>query len=402
MKLSSQGMSMSEWKRTRLWLQAALAWLLAAVGSGCRREGPDDLWYRATVDFDAGRLAEAEADFVQLARIRRLTVAERVVRSHVASDRGRIDEALAVLADPSGPTKGPLAAVIATRRGELELERYQFRAAEVELIHALALDPKSIDARRRLIRLYTEQGRSTDIAARVSSLVSSATLDFLDLFYITLARHQPVDRAEQAEVLARAVQTDPGDRTSRLALAECLRRLGRLDQAESTLELLNPSEPEVRSVLALIALDRGDVSRAEAVAAGDSDADSHPALARLRGRLALARDDAPAAVRQFRIALKAAPDDRDTHFGLAQALSLAGQPEAARPHAETALAQDRLEWLLKNARAQESQNDPATLQAIAAACLALNRHHEARAWYRLALSHDPHNDQLKNALSRLR
>jgi tetratricopeptide (TPR) repeat protein len=99
--------------------------------------------------------------------------------------------------------------------------------------------------------------------------------------------------------------------------------------------------------------------------------------------------------------LKAAPNDRDAHFGLAQALRLAGQPEAARLHAETARAQDHLESLVKSARRQNRGDNPATLQKIAEACLALNRRDEARAWYRLALSHDPHNEQLKNALSRV-
>jgi len=372
------------------------------MGPGCGREDPDDLSYRARFDYAAGRLAEAEADFARLARIRRLTVGERLLRSQVASDRGRIDEALTVLADPSGATKGPDAALIASGRGQLEMDRYRFRAAEAELKRALTLDPHRVEARRRLIMLYAQQGRSAEIAAQAPALVSMETPDFLDLYFCTLARHQSIDRAEQAEELERAVRADPGDRTSQLALAECLRRLGRLDRAYSTLELLDPSDPEVRSVQALVALDRGDVLRAQALLGADSPGDDHPALARLRGRLALARDDAPAAVRHFRAALNAAPDDRDAHFGLAQALRLAGQPEAARPHAETARAQDRLESLVKSARRQNRGNNPATLQAIAEACLALDRRDLARAWYRLALSYDRNNDQLKKALSRIK
>ncbi len=392
---------MSKWKRGRPWFQSVLGWVVATMGPGCGREDPDDLSYRVKIDFAAGRLAETEADFARLARVRPLTVSERLLRSQVASDRGRIDEALTLLADPPGAIKGADAALLASGRGQLEMDRYRFRAAEAELKRALTLDPDRVEARRRLIMLYAQQGRSAEIAAHTPALVSVPAPDFLDLFFCTLARHQPIDRAEQAEALERAVHADPDDRASQLALAECLRRLGRLDQAESNLDLLPPTDPEVLAVRALVALDRGDSIRAQALLGADSPGDDHPALARLRGRLALARDDAPAAVLHFRAALKAGPDDRDAHFGLAQSLRLANQPEAARPHAETVRAQDRLESLVKSARRQDRQDNPATLQAIAEACLALNRRDLARAWYRLALSHDPNNDELKNALSQL-
>jgi len=391
---------MSERGRCNRWVLAALG-LLAAAGPGCSRHDPDDLSQRARAEFAAGRLADAEADLARLARIRWLTVPERLLRSQLASDRGRIDEALAALDDPRLPTKGPEAALIASRRGELELERHRFRAAEAELNRALALDPGCIDARRRLIMLYAQQRRSAEITALAPGLASSERLEFLDLLVWTLARHEPLDRAELAEALGQTVQADPGDRASRLALADCLRRLGRLDEADSTLAALPTSDLEARSERALVALDRGDDRGADALLGQDSHGDDHPSLARLRGRLALGRGDAPAAVRHFRAALEAAPDDRDTQFGLAQALRLTGQPEAARPHAEAARALDRLEWLVQTAQPKNRRNDPAILQPIGEACLALGRRDLARAWYRLALSHDPGNTHLQQSLSQI-
>jgi tetratricopeptide (TPR) repeat protein len=392
---------MSEERRGRWWFLAALGLVVTAVSPGCSRDDPDYLRYRARYDHAAGRLAEAETDLARLARIRPLKVPERMLRAKIASDRGRFADALAALADPQGPTKGPEAAFIASRRGELEMARGRYRAAEAELNRALALDPGRVEARRRLIMLYAQQGRSAEIAAHASLLASSEKLDFLDLYAWTLARNPRFDRTEMADVLEKVVQTDPGDRASRLALAESLRRLGRLDQVDSTLDALPRTDPAARAARVRVALDRADASGAEALLEADLDGDDQPTLARLRGRLAMSRRDASAAVRHFRAALEAAPDDHDTQFALAQALRLAGQSEAARPYAEAAGAQDHLESMVQSARYTNRRNDPATLQAIADACLAAARRDLARAWYRLALSHEPANVNVKKALSQL-
>ena len=202
-------------------------------------------------------------------------------------------------------------------------------------------------------------------------------------------------------LLERAVQADPEDRTSRLALAECLRRLGRLDQAGSTLEPLPQTDLEARIARARIALDRGEVDSVEALLGPGSGADDGPAVAMFRGRLALIRGDAQTAAAQFRLVLKAAPEDRDAQAGLGQALRLSGESETARPYIQAAHDHDHLEWLVQSARPGRRRNDPTTLRKIGEACLALGRRAEARAWFQLALSHDPGNADLQDALSQI-
>jgi tetratricopeptide (TPR) repeat protein len=375
--------------------------LLATACRGCGRDDPRDLSYRAQSEFEAGRHAEAEAALVKLEGIRTLTVAERLLRSRLASDRGRFDLAMAVLENPRPPTKGPDAALIASRRGELELEQRRFRPAEAELLRALVLNPRDIDARRHLIWLYMQQGRSTEIAAQSHAMARSSSLEFLDLVVWTLARHEPVDQAEVATVLARAVEQDPGDRASRLALAESYRRLGRLEEADRTLGALPENDPAARVGRARVALDRGESDRTEALIAGELEGDNRAVVCQLRGRLALGRGDAAAAVQHFRAALEAAPDDRDARFGLSQALKLRGQAAEARPHAEAARAQDRLEWLVRNARSPNRRDDPAIFQAIANECLALGRRDEARGWFQHALRLAPEDAGLRKAMSQL-
>jgi tetratricopeptide (TPR) repeat protein len=391
-------MNEREWKTHPVLAAIAIA---AVLCNGCSREDPRDLSYRAQAEFDAGRPDEAEAALAKLAQIRKLTVSERLLRSRVASDRGLFDLAIAALENPSPPTKGPDAALFASRRGELEVERRRFRAAEAELKRALVLNPRAVDAHRRLIWLYMQQGRSTEIAAQSRAMAKSSSLEFLDLVVWTLARHEPIDQAEVALVLERALLEDPGDRASRLALAESYRRLGRLDEADRALSALPEADPAARAARACVALDRGETSRALALIDSDLEGDDRALVGKLRGRLALSKGDVAAAVQHFRTALEAAPDDRDARFGLSQALRLTGQTEAARPYAELARAHDRLEWLVRNARSPNRRNDPAILQAIANDCLALGRRDEARSWIQHALSLAPEDAGLRKALSQL-
>jgi predicted Zn-dependent protease len=375
--------------------------LLAALCNGCSGENPSDLSFRAYAELDAGRPEQAEAALAKLERIRKLTVSEQLLRSLAASNRGRLDEAISALESPGLPSKGLDAALIAARLGELELDRRRFRAAEAALKRALILNPRSIDARRHLIWLYMQQGRSTEIAAQSREMARSSRVEFFDLVVWTLARREPLDHADLALALSRAIEEDPGDHESRLALAESYRQLGRLDQAERALDALPVADPAARAVRARVALDRGDSSRAEALISSDLDGDDAASVCELRGRLALARDDAAAAVQHFRAALAAAPNDRDARFGLSQALRLTGQVKAAQPHAKLARSQDHLDWLVRNALSLNRRKDPATLKAIANECLTVGCRDEARAWIQHALHLAPDDAWLRSTLSQL-
>ncbi|MGE3822021.1 MAG: tetratricopeptide repeat protein, partial [Isosphaeraceae bacterium] len=339
------------------------------------------------------------------AAIRSPTLPELLLRVQVARDRGRIDEAVALLGPLREGGDPGESAMLASTLGTLELLRQRFRAAEAALTRAVALDPTRGEARRELINLYAAQGRLADAEIQFRALErasESHPLEFADLYLWTVGRREDLGPAELAEALTRAVSHDPADRHSRLALAENLRRLGRLDDAQAALEPLTGLDAEARALRVRLALDRGEVERAGTMLAETpADLADAPAIARLRGRLALVKGDASAAIHAYRIALREAPDDRDARFGLAQALRLAGEAASARPLADSVQARDRLDWLVQNARPPDRRGDPATLRAIGDACLALGRREQARAWYRLALARDPLNGDLQRALFRL-
>lgn len=261
--------------------QAWIAW----------QDDPQRLWNQAQAAWSSGRLAEAEAALARLSRRRPASVAERLLRAEVARERGRIDQALAAL--EGFPATGPGAALIERTRGMLELERDRARPAEAALLRALSLDPTLAEARLDLINLYTIQSRRRELAAQFRSLAATRTLRFDELYLWCLGRRQDIGPADLAAKLERMLANDPDDRTSRLALAEDLRRLGRLGAADAALGALPVGDAGARAARARLALDRAQVDvAAQLIADGGSD---DPALARLRGRLALARGDAAAA-----------------------------------------------------------------------------------------------------------
>ncbi len=372
-----------------LTLAAAALRHLGSVG----RDDPARLWEQAKTAWSAGRLEEADALLARLVRRRTPTIAERLLCAEVARKLGRIDQAVAALDGFSGSDSE--AALIWRTRGMLEIERDRARPAEAALLRALALNPTLADARRDLINLYTLLSRRSDLGVQFRALAPLSSLSFEELYLWTLGRRLDVGPADLAAKLERMLRTDPDDRSIRLALAENLRRLGRLDEAENAVAPLPSDDPEVRAAHARLALDRGAVDAARDLL--DEGPPDHPALARLRGRLSLAQGDRNA-VGHYRTALAGDPDDRDTLFGLGQALRLAGKPEAARPYLQAARDRDQLESLIENARSLSRRDDARVLQAIGDACRSLARLHQARAWIRLALSHDPADPDLQNRL----
>jgi tetratricopeptide (TPR) repeat protein len=343
-------------------------------------------------------LEDAEDRLARLARLRPLSVSERVLRAQVARDRGRLDEAILALDDPTGrePRNGTEEALISAWRGWLEMQRHHLRAAELHLKHALDLQPTRGQARRQLIDLYALQGRFAEVTEHSKQLARSGAMDFTYLYIWTL--REALDPAERAKSLEEAIKADPADRTSRLALSECLRRVGQLDGAEAVLKTLNHADSDVRATMAHIALDRGEISIAETLVTIGPNRLDDPSLAQLRGQLALLRDEPTVAKKQFEAALRAAPDSRESLFGLGQSLRLLNEPQAAAPYLKAAREVEHLEWLVRGAQPMR-QKDPKALQEIGAACRDAGRREQAHAWYQLAASYDPNNPQLQAILA---
>jgi tetratricopeptide (TPR) repeat protein len=182
-------------------------------------------------------------------------------------------------------------------------------------------------------------------------------------------------------------------------LAESLEQLCRLDDAEAVLGLLPQGDADARTLRARLAVDRGDVAAAETLAgAGPA---GHPGLAQLRGWLALHHGDSAAAARHFHAALAAEPGHRGALYGLGLALQLADGPAAARPFLTAAREHDVLNERLERAARDGRRDDREVLLGLGAACEAVGRLPQARAWYRLVIARDPLDTEARHALFRL-
>ncbi len=367
----------------------ALAVCVARRAFRSESENPEQLLQQAHAAWSSGRREDAEAILAALSsRYRPKSVPERLLRAQIAKEGGRLEQAFSELEGVRDSDPG--AAVIWQARGMLEFERDHAGGAEAALLHALALDPKLVEARRGLVDLYAILARKNNLGAELRALARTSVLTFDDLYLGCLGRRPNVTPAELAAKLKQMLPNEPAgsalERMIRLSLAENERRLGRLAEAESVLAPLSALDPDARAVRARLAIDRGAVDVAERLLS-DGPA-GHPGLERLRGRLALGRGDARAAD-HFRAALAVEPDDRDALFGLGQSLRAAGQAAQAAQFLEAAAARDHLEWLIQNARSSFEREDPKVLSALGDASLALGRLPEAQGWYRLALARDP-------------
>jgi predicted Zn-dependent protease len=319
------------------------------------------------------------------------------LRAQVAGARDRVTDALTELrAIPDSHPLGPLARLA---EGQFEARRGRLRAAEAAFLNTLARQPTCAQARRELVYIYSVQHRLGPLDEQLAALADLGALDREHLLHWGRVRHINWSPQSDLPALERYVAADPDDRPSRLALAEALMRVGRLDEAEFTLAHLPAADPDARVLRFRLAEARNDPMAADALL--DGGPADHPGLAYLRGLRALARHDNTAAVCHLRSALASQPHDRATLSALAQALVVTGDAEAARPLMDEVRLFGKVGALIAQADAEKGRDDPALARRLGVAIAALGRPAEARAWLRRAIADDPLDAEAQQALQRL-
>jgi tetratricopeptide (TPR) repeat protein len=382
----------------RTWI-AAVSMILAILPRlwyfGFRRsEDPDAIWQAGEADLSADRIDLAEAAANRLSRLREPTPLDCMLRAQLDIAHGRAEEAVAGLMRV--PDEHPMAAQAHLMAGQVELRRHRARFAEQYFRKALQLNPKLVQAHRELIYILGHQLRRTELNAEFLALSQLTELTFDNVFHWCLMRTALWEPSTALKELLLFVQADPEDRWSRLAIADNYRRMGLIDDAETAIAPLPDSDLDALAIRVMLAIDRHQDDKAEQLLASGPAGD--PTLAKLRGRLALARRDAPSALRCFQVAYAHAPDDRDALLGLVNALTMIGDDKSAAPLRETAKNFELLNSLVQRAAIPNERENPRLLRDLGAACAAAGRDPEARGWYRLAIARDPLDIESQQAL----
>jgi tetratricopeptide (TPR) repeat protein len=374
---------------------AALGIALFALATP--RPDPVRLRYEIRSAIDVRNWDQAARALAQLRLPRDPLPPDLLLRARIHSGQGRDDEALSDLARI--PDDDPNAQEARLLEASIELKRLRLRPAESAFQCALKQNPRLPRALWGLAMIYTLQMRRAEVLDAFDALAREVPLSFEQALVWTQVRCSSWDLTKVVPQLRRSLEADPSDRRVRLALAEALRQLGQAEESQRVLEPLAATDPDALVIRAWHALDDGDEASARKLL--DAGPPDHPDLAHLRGRIALLRRDGPTAVAQFRAALEASPDRRESLSGLAQALRLVGKNEEAEAISDTVRRLDSLTALVQTATERTRRDDPTLLRDLGAACQSLGLLPEARAWYVLAISRDPTNSEAQAALHRL-
>jgi tetratricopeptide (TPR) repeat protein len=208
-----------------------------------------------------------------------------------------------------------------------------------------------------------------------------------------------------AESFEIAIQKAPGRVDARLYLANALRELQRLDEAQRYyLECLQttPRDPRVLIGLGRCLFEQGDLAQSlkrltQALAIDPM----HPSGTFLVAKLKVADGDAPAALPFAEKAFSLQPFDPEVRYVLAQALQGSGQEERAREHFDFVAAQQRAQSKLRN-MLEELGRNPAHVGLrceIGEILLKYGNPEEGAAWLQSVLEYVPNHPNACHALA---
>lgn len=379
-----EGNPRAYWNRRRVALIVGVVAAVAIPGLTWHGNDPQALRGEAGRAFERGDARAAAKALERLEGLGPLTAEDHLLAARVAEARGEDDRALAHLSEIHVPQAKFVRARAEAAR--LELGRDRLAVAERLLTEASTSDATNAALIRQLVSLHTRQGRSDVLVRDYGRLAKLETLGERELAAWTRARlglPSTLDAAARVDDLADAVMADPSDLWSHLALSSAMLELGQTDQARRAIGDLVDVVPAIWAARARVELAAGQLNRANDLLA--RAAFDHPAVARTRAELEMARRNPASALEALRIAESAEPGRLDVCRLRLRALEELGQTDEAR---DAAAKLRRLEDLLSKVDvvlSGQSAGGAEQLATLGASCGSLSGDYVlAGAWYTLA------------------
>lgn len=309
----------------------------------------------------------------------------------------------------------PLRAAVLVQEGKAHYMAHRLVRSEAAWRDAVRTDPDVAEAGWLLIQQYYVQGRDDEVHALAMERHARETDPRDRVRYLLELIREDVDRLAAAGVipwLEPAVQADPDDLHSALALGRALVKEGRADEGFGLLRKARSKNAEsVSPWVALLAAlgDAGDIDALEKeLGELPPSISARPVFEEYRGRIALERRRFADAVTSYQTALQERPRDPRLNFRMSRALRLAGQESRAR-HFEAIEAEINDTLKRQKDTYREASADPALgleprpeiYQRLAELRERLGKADEALAWHQLVLRDNPLDDASRKAAARL-
>ena len=315
--------------------------------------------------------------------------------------RGNIAAALdSVLRVPSNSPNGALARLL---EGTLHYVAGQGRPAEAAWKESLRIDPRSIDARRRLVFLYAVELRRPELRRVLWELDELGAIETRDLVLLSGSTFIVWNATELQGTIEKLLAGDPEDVAVRLAAGRYRRRQNDLDGAQMILKeacRLAPADPEARAALIECLIDCNELNEARGhLVQTPPSWNQDSRLTYLRGRVAEESDDADEAIGAYRQSVAGDPDYREAQYHLGQLLLQCGQSAEAEPYLKRAEKLAELEILLGTL--VDTRRPAEYAPAVARLELELGHEELASAWYSEAVRLNPSDAGLRAEAARL-
>lgn len=372
--------------------------MLALLGGGWTVRGLLQRWEQDQ-EFDAaksalelGRLEEASELAQRLAETSRYREPGLLIAGEAAARRGQADTALAFYRRvpfgeaattqsslPKDSRSARFARASLLAQGEILLNvAPSLGAAEAVYRRALAIDPDSVVAHERLAFILGLQGRAREAAEHRVALLRLGQV--LPIQLVLLALGETAD--ENPETVARFINALTDDPAALRAAARIALQRERQTELMRHVTAAVRAEPDV--AVAQAWLGRALLRSADEAAfhrwldelpPAASDA---PEVWLVKAEQAMAAADHRVAVRCYAEAVRQDPNYLAAVTGLARALQMAGDPQAAQQFRERA---KRLEQLATAARTHQISGSKAALLQAAEIAATLGLAWESWGWY---------------------